>query len=424
MKFNRWSVAPADATPVQKRNFSRVQIDAIGVGLALAAGPFLPVFLTRLGATSFQVGLLTAMPGFTGLFLAIAVGRFLQSRRSIVPWYSGARLLNISAYALTGLVPFVVPAEHIVPAVLVIWAAVTIPQTLTSVAFSVVMNAVAGTKGRYALMSRRWSVVGLVKATTVTVVGQILNLLGFPFNYQLIFVGLSFGGLISYRASSRIELPNAEPAPPAGGLSLRESMRDYFNLVRSQRAFVSFAFKRFVYYSGTFFLAPLFPLYFVREVQATDAWIGIISTAQTAVTLVGYAFWGRQSSRGGSRFILLCTTFGLALYPVLVAFTHQVQLIAFYAALAGVFLAGLNLVFFDELMKTVPPEHTATFVSLAISLQHISTVAAPLLSTALADRIGLSGALLVGAALRLISFGLFALERGQASRASVARRVT
>ena len=66
---------------IQKRNFRYVQIDAIGVSIANVAAPFLPVFLTRLGASNFQVGLLTSMPGITGLILAIIVGRFLQTRR-------------------------------------------------------------------------------------------------------------------------------------------------------------------------------------------------------------------------------------------------------------------------------------------------------------------------------------------------------
>ena len=100
---------PAELTPTQQKNFLNVQIDGIAIGLASAAAPFLPVFLARLGATNLQVGLLTAMPGFTGLFLAILVGRFLQTRRQVVPWYSTGRLMVVSSYALTGLVPFVVP---------------------------------------------------------------------------------------------------------------------------------------------------------------------------------------------------------------------------------------------------------------------------------------------------------------------------
>jgi hypothetical protein len=71
------------------------------------------------------------------------------------------------------------------------------------------------------------------------------------------------------------------------------------------------------------------------------------------------------------------------------------------------------LVFFDELMKTVPQEYTATFVALAQSLQYLSAIAAPLVGTFLGDHIGLGGALLVSAGLRLAGFALFALKESQ-----------
>ena len=148
MRLFYWSTAPAGVTVIQKQNFRNVQIDAIGIGLASAAAPFLPVFLARLGATNFQVGLLTAMPAITGFLLAIFIGRFLQNRRNIIPWFSGARFLTVLSYALTGLVAFIVPREYIVPAVLLIWAVATIPQTIVNISFTVVTNAVAGPERR------------------------------------------------------------------------------------------------------------------------------------------------------------------------------------------------------------------------------------------------------------------------------------
>jgi Na+/melibiose symporter-like transporter len=407
----RWSTAPDDATPVQKRNFLAVQIDGIGIGLASAAAPFLPVFLTRLGATNLQVGLLTAMPAFTGLFLALLIGRFLQSRRQVVPWYSRMRFLVVMSYALTGIVPFIVPRNYAVPAVLLIWAVATLPQTFVNVAFSVVMNAVAGPKGRYDLMSRRWTILGLTTSVAVAITGEALDQIHFPLNYQLVFMGLSMGGLLSYAYSSRIDLPDAEPLPRQPGLSLRQRFKGYVCLIWNEKPFVSFTAKRFVFLSGTALAAPLFPLYFVRVLNASDAWIGAINTAQTAILLIGYPLWSRQWRLRGARFVLLWTTLGLTLYPALTAFTHHVEWIVIYAGLAGIFQAGNDLVFFDELMKTVPPQYSATFVSLAQSLQYLSTVASPLVGTFLADHIGIGGGLLVGAALRLTGFGLFALNK-------------
>jgi hypothetical protein len=413
LKLLRWSAAPTGAPPNQRRNYINVQIDAVGIGLANAAAPFLPVFLARLGASNFQVGLLTSMPALTGLFLALIVGQFLQTRRKIVPWFSAARLLVVSSYAMTGLVTLIVPREQMVTAVLLIWAIATLPQTVVAVAFTVVMNAVAGPAHRYDLMSRRWSILGLTTALTVAGAGVILDRIGFPLNYQVMFLGLSLGGLISFYFSSHIDLPEQEVPRRQTGLTLAERTRGYFRLVLGEPDFVRFSIQRFVFLCGTSLAIPLFPLYYVREVQASNAWIGIISTTQTGVLLVGYFLWTRGSKLRGSRFVLLWTTFGLTLHPTLVASTHQVELLALYAGMAGIFQAGLDLVFFDELMKTVPVQYSATFVSLAQSLQYLSMVIAPLLGTAVAGWIGLGGALLLSSVLRLAGFVLFAGWRGQ-----------
>ena len=158
MNLIHWFTNPNIPASVNERNFLNVQADAIGVGLASAAAPYLPVFLNPPGATSFQVSLLTSMPALTGLLLSIITGRFLQGRRKIVPWYSGARLMVILSYALTGIISFIVPKEQAILSILAIWAIATLPQTVVAIGFSVVMNAVAGTTNRFELMTRRWSI--------------------------------------------------------------------------------------------------------------------------------------------------------------------------------------------------------------------------------------------------------------------------
>ena len=396
-----------ESQKIQKHNFRYVQIDAVGVSISNVAAPFLPVFLTRLGASNFQVGLLTSMPGITGLILALVVGRFLQTRKNIVPWYSLSRLLVISCYALTGLLTFILSKEYAVIATLAIWAFATLPQTALAVAFSVVMNAVAGPEGRYALLSRRWAIFGLTSVVMTFFVTRMIDLIEFPRNYEMMFFGLSIGGLISYYFSKQIKLPDQTPPMLAPSSSAFDSVRNYFSLIRREPAFVSFATKKFVYYSAITLSAPIMPLFLVREVKATDSQIGTITMAMTIVMLAGYFLWPWSSRKYGGRFVLLATTFGMIFYPALTAATPQVPLIILYAAIAGLFQAGLDLVFFDELMKTVPPEYGATFVSLAQSMQYLSAIAAPLIGTWLADHIGLGGALWVSSGLRLFGFLLF-----------------
>lgn len=392
---------------IQKRNFRYVQIDAVGVSISNIAAPFLPVFLTRLGASNFQVGLLTSMPGVTGLILALLVGRFLQTRKNIVPWYSLSRLFVISCYALTGILTFLLAEEYAILATLAIWAFATLPQTALAVAFSVVMNAVAGPEGRYALLSRRWAIFGFTTVVGTFFVTRAIDLVEFPHNYAIMFLGLSLGGLISYYFSRKINLPDQTPLRLGSSKSALDSAQNYFSLIRGAPAFTSFALKKFVYYSALMLSQPLMPLFLVREVKATDSQIGLITMSMNLVMLAGYFLWPLSSRKYGGRFVLLATTFGMIFYPALTAATPQVPLIVGYAAIAGLFQAGLDLVFFDELMKTVPPQYSATFVSLVHSMQYLSAIVAPLLGTWLADWIGLGGALWVSAGLRLVGFLLF-----------------
>jgi hypothetical protein len=408
MKLPHWSVAPAGVNPVQKANFLNIQLDGFGVGLAAGAIPFLSVFLVRMGASNLQVGLITSLPAITGFLLAVVAGGFLQRQRNIVPWLSTSRLVSLLAYTLAGCVPFLLPRSAWIVAVLVIWAASTVPSLLVNIAFNVVMNAAAGPRLRYELLSRRWSVIGLTTAVAVALAGEILSVLPFPLNYQVVFIALSTGGVISYWFAGRIRLPETDPPDHSARAGRSTSRQSYLQLIRDHKDFTAFVSIEFVYFLGSTLSLPLFPLYYVRQASLSDSWIGWITTMQTATMLIGYSLWTSESRARGSRFVLLGTTLGLSLYPTCIALTHNAPLIALIAAAAGVFQAGLDLVFFDELMKRVPADQSAVLVSIALSAQYLATIIAPTMGTLLAGRIGLSAGLCISGALRFVAFLLFA----------------
>ncbi len=412
----------ANPRTVEERNVRNVIVDGIGVGIASGIGTFLSVFLVRLGASSFQVGLLTAMPAMTGMLLAIAVSRFLERQRNIVPWYSRARFLVLFSYVLTGLVPFFFRDQA--PNVIIgVWALATLPQTIVNVAFTVVMAQVAGPNRRYYLMSRRWSILGFTNAVVVASVGRFLDVVAFPINYQIAFIASFAGGLLSLIFSSRIDIPDRQPEPDEadgeGGLA---RLRTQLGVIRESPRFARFLMSQFVFRWGLSMAIPLLPLYWVRQLNASDTAIGLINTVQGAILLVAYFFWSRMSRRWGERPVLLSASIGLVLYPFLTALTPVVEPLVFYAALAGFFAAGIDLVLFDILLATCPPKHQTTYVGIHQSTNNMAIFFAPLVGTFLADRIGIGPALMLAAGMRLAGFGLFywlrvGVEGGQAARA-------
>jgi len=242
-------------------------------------------------------------------------------------------------------------------------------------------------------------------------VTEYLDRITFPLNYAIMFLGLSVGGLVSFYFSNRISLPEQTTPPLASGKTAGEAIQNTLTLLRQYPDFVSISVKRFVYLSAVTLATPILPLYFVRVVKATDSDIGIINMTFTLLMFGGYLLWPRISKRRGGRFVLLATTLGMVLYPLLTASTHQVIPIIAFTAIAGLFQGGLDLVFFDEYMKTIPDEYSAILVSLEQSIQYLSAIAAPLIGTSLSAYIGLGGALWISAGLRLVGFGLFLIPK-------------
>ncbi len=402
-----WRVLFRPAT-LEERNQRAVVIDAIGVGITAGVGSFLAVFLVRLGASNLQVGLLTAMPALTGMLLAIPIGEFLSRRPKIVPWFATSRLFVLSCYLLTGLVPFLIPNQA-TWAVIFIWALATLPQTIVSVAFTVVMGAVAGPGGRMTLMSRRWAILGLTNSVTVLIVGQLLNLFKFPLNYQVIFIASAVGALVSFTFSSSIKLPPVEV--PASQPSFVANLRHHGARLRSNTRFMNFTASQFVVRCGLALAMPLFPIYWVRSLQATDQTVSLINSTATFVTMIAYFVWARVAQSRNIRSVLLISTLGISFYPLLTALTKNPLVLPIWAGMAGFFSAGIDLVFFEVLVGTCPPDQQASYIGMYQTTVYIATFLAPLIGTTLSDRVGIVPVLMAATVLRLAGFGLIARLR-------------
>ena len=399
-----WTVLfhPFNREQLNQRN---VLIDAIGVGITAGVGSFLSVFLVRLGASGFMVGLLTAMPALTGMVLAIPVGEFLSRRANIIPWFARSRFLVLSCYVLTGLVPFVTQTRE-AELIILIWALATLPQTIVTVAFTVVMGGVAGPRGRFTLMSRRWSILGLTNSLTVVIVGQMLNWFDFPLNYQVVFIGSAIGAFISVVFSSSLRLP--PQVVPQQQQGLLQTLREHGGSLRYNKPFLNFTVAQFVFRCGLTMALPLLPLYWVRAVGATDSQISVINSTNTFVLMVAYFVWTKVADRRGERFVLLVAAFGVSFYPLLTALTATPNVLVLWAGLAGFFVAGVDLVFFDIVLATCPAENQAAFVGIYQTTVYVATFIAPLTGTLLAEALGLVPALIFATVLRFAGAGLLA----------------
>ncbi len=389
---------------ISKRNFTLTQIDSIGVGIARAAATFLPVFMSRNHASALEISLLVSMPAVAGFLFAFPIGRFIQQRRNLTRWYAWSRIVHIGGFFLSGLIPFFLPQAKWVTAILIIWAIISIPQIILDITFNVVMNRISGSDGRYELMSRRWAILGLTTSIFTFIGGQLLGIINKSVNFQITLMLLSFGGIVSLISSLKLRIPESPDIPSTARVSPDYNLRGILAEVMNNKPFVSIVTKRLIFSTGVALGMSLFALYYVRGIQASNSWIAAFGTAQTASMVIGYFFWNRVARRKGTRTILIWSTLLMSLYPIAVVITDNPWVILGVNFLAGLFQAGVDLVLFDELMKTFPAEKSSIYISISHGLQYFIAFTFPVIGSVIANNSGLVFALIVSGFIKIIGF--------------------
>ena len=406
MSLNRVRLPPE----VEAANRTLNRNDSLAVGVVNAAAPFLPVLLVRLGASGIAVGLVTAIPAVAGALLALPIGRRLQRRQDIVPAYSRSRLIAHTIYAPIALVLLLVPLDWAVAAILVLWAFAMVPNTIGQVAFPIVMDGAAGSRGRYDLLGRRWAIIGLVTAVTMAAGGQLLRLLPFPTNYELFMLVCASGGIGSFYFARRYVIPAQVPEDASTSRSPAARIGEMVAHLRSERSFTTFEIRALVYSAGIGLAAPLLPLFYVKEVIASDAVVGLIGAGQSLGALAGYVTWRLISRRFGRAYVLMPSLLLSALTPAAFFAIHDQVLVVIVSVAAGFASAGAGLALFDEMMRRIPTRLGVTFASIDQTIQNAALIVAPIVGGTLSGLIGIRNALVVAALVSLAGFAFFVLD--------------
>jgi MFS family permease len=405
----RLFLIPVAGSPTTRHNWQATQKEALSFGPTDAAASFLPVLLARLGASGVQVGLLTAIPNLAGFVLALPVGHLLQTRRNVVPWYSRSRLINQFALAAIAVALIAVPAEHVIPVILAIMGASAIVGSFANMSFYTVMDGLSGPNGRYELMGRRWGMKGGATAISLAVIGWTLAEVPFPLSYELVFLATAIAALAGFRYSRTFRIPDhVRTASHEVRASVPARLRAFAREMRGERRFLGFLGRHTVFSIGVNMAVPLIPLYYVRHLGATDAWIGLIGTTQALLTMTGYFLWKRTARRHGGTHVLLLSTLGTGAFPAVLALTGHELAVAALVGVYGICLAGIELAIFDELMQAVPVHQATRFAALDTGFVNFAGMVGPIAGALVAGSVGIPAGLLVAAAVTVAGAAMFA----------------
>jgi hypothetical protein len=160
---------------------------------------FIAVYATRLGASTFQLGLITGGPAILNLLISLPSAHWLQNRNLIRSTFITS-VAQRSGYALLVFLPWLFPqAASEVWAVIAVVLIIALPGTLLAVLFNSMFAEVVPAQYRAEIVGRRNALMSLSITLATFGCGRLLDWIGSPMNYQIVFgIGAVGAAMSSY----------------------------------------------------------------------------------------------------------------------------------------------------------------------------------------------------------------------------------
>lgn len=343
---------------------------------------FVGVFLVRLGASNLWIALFTSLPALVTIISVLPLGGFVQRQRNLVATANRSRFIFRLVVAAFALLPLI-PNPKLAPIVLVAaWSIIAVPSAALNIAIVTIWGKATTPQRRPRMLSTRLAINGLFAAGVGFLTGQWLDHVRYPLNYQLLFISALLAGLGSVITLSRLHLPEVTEQQVTAAKT-GTGLRQMIPRLRDTPAFRNYSISATVFRLGLNLPGALWTIYQVRILGASDAWIGVLLTAQQLTSVVGYFILGRMLGSERIRRNLWISCFGALLYPLTMALVHTPQGLLLPNVLLGLFGAGFNTFMTNILFQASPVNERPTFVAIDSFLANIVAFTAPLAGTLL-----------------------------------------
>jgi MFS family permease len=395
MIYRLLSLNPQDPTD---RNAYIYVVELFWASILGSAATFNTAFALRLEASNAEVGLLTSLPALLAVLISIPAGNFLQSRANRAPWVWWSLILHRAGFLLVAVVPLLhglnIPLGGLVIGILV---AISIPAHFFNVGWIAMMGDVLPENKRATVISARMMTYNATMSAFSFLFGLWLANVDFPTNYISMYVFGFITSMVSMGYLFKMQIPASQPiAPPAEKVRLH--LNDLPGVFTRHAPLVRIIADTIFHAVGLWLAAPLYMLFYVRELGASEDWIGLQGTVATLVMIGAVPFWQRRMAHWGRQFTLQRTIVLLGLFPIAVGLLGNLNLILLSIAINNLIVPAVNLSHFTTLLDITPASDRPLYTSWYFAVVNIGAFICPLIGVVIGEAVGMRTA--------LVAFGL------------------
>lgn len=388
-----------------------------------SAHTFAGAYAIRLGATNGQVSLMSSLPALMAAVVVLPAGRFLQTRQRHRPWLLGSLFIMRLGTLLYVILPWIHLAGVSQGLLFVsLFVVLTIPAHFFNLAFVPFQAQAIPEQFRADTFAARNILANAVGSTSNFLFGLWLGWVMFPGNYQLMFLFAFVIAMVSLYYLAKVKVPEPGPQIAAAVPATHTSWRAFLTAPWRSPNFTRMFVNTFLHSFGLWTAAPLYILFFVRELGATEAWLGVFTSMGNLSAILGNLYWNRMIRRWGAPRILRLTIVLVGIYPFLTGLIPSLTLILLFVGFNTFIVAGVGLSHFTLLLKLMPEGERHSYTALYTTLMNAAAFFAPLIGVTLANRFGFGPALIACGLLSILgsaSFWFWRVAEDAPARAEV-----
>ncbi|MDI9451126.1 MAG: MFS transporter [Limnochordia bacterium] len=362
------------------------------------SNPFLGLYALSLGASISQIGMLNAFPTLLGNILQLPYGILagrISNRKALIAIGS---LWNRCSWLLIAFLPFLVKLEWGVSILIVLATLRVVGATLGVPAWIAIQAEIVPKPIRGRHYANRNIIMNIVALAAVLFAGKILTL-RYPVNYRILFVLAWITGLVSLWAFLQIKV---QQAPQSTRTSAAQREKRGFSL-RHNKDFAYYCLAFFVWSLGVNLISPLTPVYFIQDLNGTEALWAYVQSAAIIGTILCQRYWGRLTDVFGQKNIMVKAGLGAAMVPFWWFIAPNPLLGLAVQFWGGIMWGGHNLAAFNLLLEVTPDSSRSLYVGVYNALIGLATAGGQLLGGYMAELMGMRSVFFISFVGRLIA---------------------
>ena len=373
---------------------------------------YFPIFaIAILGATNYQVGLISSLPPLIALIMtvpaAILLNRAAEQKKLVAMSVLIARFMYLLIIAIVYFLAS--PANAWV--FLAVIALMSVPNTISNIGWQTLISGMIEDDRRGSFFSDRNRLLTLIGMVTTFIIGFVMK--DATYNetaYQvLFFLAFCFGLLEVF-----LLMKHQEEDVAIEDDLLKKSLMDW-------SIFKDKGYKWFLIAALSFNFAwqmswGIFSIYHVRVAGATIFWISMFSVGNMIIQIWTFPMWKKWAEQKSNVLMLVWAAIGMSFIPFLTVLSTNLYYLTLVQTISGFFVSGVTLLLFNLLLEQ-SPEKTRTYCITTYNvLLALVAFISPQVGIWLLNVLGVKVAMEVNSVLRFISAFSFLLMYTRYSR--------